>query len=99
MKKLFISLTMIVIPIFFLIKCERTIPTPDIGGELGRTEISDSRGIPLAYGKLISITSPTRGIAHFWFEDEEKTIRQVQIIYGLGKKGLYTKRVRVIKRY
>ena len=49
----------------------------------------------MEYGKLVSVTSAKPGIAHMWFEDENHTIRMIQINYG---KGIVNKEIKIIKR-
>jgi hypothetical protein len=95
-KSIFVLLVILFITALF-IYCKRTQSVP-IASELKIEQISEETGIPLEYGKLIAITSPQVGRAHLWFEDDNQTIRLVEIIYGQGKRGIIFKEIRKIER-
>jgi len=76
------------------LSCEQ-VPAPDKGFELTEQNLGNIQNIPVSYGKLVSVTAPTPGVAHLWFEDENLTIRMVQVNYG---KNFVHKEVNVIKR-
>ncbi|MFX0136351.1 MAG: hypothetical protein ACFFDN_22105 [Candidatus Hodarchaeota archaeon] len=97
MQKLICILLGTLFIIVFFIFCER-VDTFAPSSELKLEKITEQTGIPLEYGKLISITSPQAGRAHLWFEDDNHTIRLVEIIYGSGESGIILKEIRKIDR-
>lgn len=87
MKKLevFLLLTIILtIPIF--LSCQR-IDTTSVTGELTTIQLSDLKAIPLGYGNLVAVTSPSNhpDWAHLWFVDQERTIRMVRVGFADGR--------------
>jgi len=97
MKRSIFALLVILFITTLFIYCERAQPVP-IASELKTEQILEETGIPLEYGKLIAITSPQEGRAHLWFEDDNQTIRLVEIIYGQGERGIILKEMRKIER-
>ena len=97
MKKLMNFLLIIIIlttPI--IISCQR-IDNDKIKGELTTIKLTDLKAIPLDYGKLIAVTSPSNypDWVHLWFEDENRTIRMIRV--GFADDRLHEK-VTVIPR-
>jgi len=91
MKNYFYVLMVLIV---FIFSCEK-LPSPSKAFDLSVDKLIDLDVIPLEYGKLISVTSAAPGIAHLWFEDENKTIRMVGVNYG---EGVVSKDVRIINR-
>ena len=79
---------------FLIIGCERMAPPPK-GYNPDLVWLNGDEPIPLSYGRIVSITEVEPGLAHLWFEDENHTIRQVEINYG---EGFIYQDVRVIER-
>ena len=93
---LFRSMALIILMVPLILSCQR-IDVPQIEGELTTIELTNLKGIPLEYGKLVSVTSPSShpDWAHLWFEDDKRTIRMVRI--GFADDRLHEK-VTVIPR-
>ena len=86
----------IIIVSSFILSCERvTTSTP---GELQTVKLSNLKGVPLAYGSLISVTAPSGQSrwAHLWFADKDQTIRMVRV--GFADNRVHEKAT-VIPRY
>lgn len=94
MKSLTLLFFVVVFIVSVTISCER-IPPSSKAFDLNETELVNLESIPLKFGKLVTVTSSQPGIAHFWFEDEQQTIRRVQVNYG---KDYVVKYVTVISR-
>lgn len=96
MKKLILLLLLIILTIPLIFSCQR-VDTASIKGELTTIKLTDLKSIPLDYGKLIAVTSPSNypEWAHLWFEDENKTIRMIRV--GFADDRLHEK-VTVIPR-
>lgn len=81
MNKLTIFLLLsIILTIPILCSCQR-IDTASINGELTTVQLPDLKSIPLGYGDLIAVTSPSShpDWAHLWFVDQDRTIRMVRV--------------------
>ena len=94
MKRLFILFVLIFISIPISFSCQRVSDIET--GELKTVNIPNLKGIPMAYGSLISVTSGPSGNSQLWFQDDNGTVRRVAI--RLINNMLY-QTVTVIPRY
>lgn len=82
---IFLLLTIILtIPIIF--SCQR-VDTTSIKGELTTMQLPDLKSVPLGYGDLVAVTSPSShpDWAHLWFVDQDRTIRMVRVGFADGR--------------
>ena len=63
--------------------CEK-IEQPSGGRTLLYEEMIALDAIPLAYGKLVAITSVRANVAELWFEKPDKTVVLVRVNYSQG---------------
>jgi hypothetical protein len=78
MKKLVFLLFILV---FLLCYCQRIDQSLNGSGSLHKITIENLNGIPLDYGKLISVTTHAQyeGWSQLWFVDSTNTIRMVRV--------------------
>lgn len=79
----FLIFNILIICLLFLV-CEPISPPGKESSEM----VSELKGIPAEYGKLVAVTTTTAYPlwAQLWFEDEQHTIRMVRVHWMHGVK-------------
>lgn len=85
-KRAVFCLLIVIIALPIILSCQR-VDTASIKGELTTAELTDLKSIPLGYGDLIAVTSPSShpDWAHLWFVDQDRTIRMVRVGFADGR--------------
>ena len=89
MKKLLLIVLLLSLLTYPLISCSRVqAPTQ---GKLKTVKLEKLDAIPTEYGSLVSVIphATFRGWAYLWFEDDDRTIRIVEIAFEENRLNEY----------